>query len=152
MRCRTVLPVGNIRRTSADVADVTWQKYFEAATEAAEYKSSTELARASGVDDGRISKWRRGEPVPDLESCRKLARAWKRPILEVLVAAGHLNPDEARIRRPEPPPVPSRAEARAKRIADFMDSLPTGDARRDLLDKIFGAGEVIADIRHRDAG
>lgn len=54
-----------------------------------------DAARAFGVDDSMISKWRRGKQDPDPKSLRRIAEALDEPILTVLVAAGYLTAEEA---------------------------------------------------------
>lgn len=53
-----------------------------------------DLARASGLAESGLARWMAGK-APSLENCRVLADVLGRPLLEVLVAAGILTPDEA---------------------------------------------------------
>ncbi|PXY20356.1 helix-turn-helix domain-containing protein [Prauserella endophytica] len=57
--------------------------------------SPADLSRASGLSASLISRWLHGETTPGVENARAVARAITRPLLEVLVAAGQLTPDEA---------------------------------------------------------
>jgi len=54
-----------------------------------------DAARAFGVDDSMVSKWRRGLAGPDPKSLRRIAESLDLPILTVLVAAGYLTAEEA---------------------------------------------------------
>ena len=56
------------------------------------------LARRTGISAGVISKWLADTHKPDLENLRKLSTGIRRPLLEVLVAAGFLTSQEARLR------------------------------------------------------
>lgn len=62
-----------------------------------------DLARASGIDASLIGRWIRGEVVPGVPAARAIADAVGRPMLEVLVAAGLLTPEEAKQRTTAPP-------------------------------------------------
>lgn len=81
-----------------------WPAYLKAAMEAAGYTSAAELARATGIGEAQVSRWLRGATQPDVINLRRLTRSLRRPLLELLVAAGHLEPEEARMKSaPEPP-------------------------------------------------
>lgn len=56
---------------------------------------AADAARAFGVDDSMVSKWRRGLAGPDPKSLRRIAESLDLPILTVLVAAGYLTAEEA---------------------------------------------------------
>lgn len=58
----------------------------------------TELVRRSNVDRSGLQRWKAGALRPSVENARALADACNRPILELLVAADYLTPDEARQR------------------------------------------------------
>lgn len=60
-----------------------------------------DVARMTGVSHPVISRWLGGQ-VPSVENSRLLANAFGRPLLEVLVAAGHLWPDEVQHRVESP--------------------------------------------------
>lgn len=87
-----------------------------------------DAARAFGVDDSMVSKWRRGLAEPDPKSLRRIAESLDLPILTVLVAAGYLTAEEAGQVPPaeaNPSEVPTMElieEIRA-RIAGHLDAL-----------------------------
>jgi len=56
---------------------------------------AADTARALGVDDSLISRWRSGKQVPDVESCRSIADHLDLPMLTILVAVGHITATEA---------------------------------------------------------
>lgn len=58
--------------------------------------SAADLNRQSGLSQSLISRWLRGETAPGVDNARILASAFRRPLLEVLVAAGILTDKEAR--------------------------------------------------------
>jgi transcriptional regulator with XRE-family HTH domain len=111
-----------------------------------------DAARAFGVDDSMISKWRRGLAGPDPKSLRRVAESLELPILEVLVAAGWITPEEA-----GQPPAPPASEAvellkdiqqKIKGQLDQMDPPPPGrnphPSRRasDVPDTVFSNADV----------
>jgi transcriptional regulator with XRE-family HTH domain len=61
------------------------------------YRSNSDLARESGVPDSVLSRWRNAGTKPSLEQLRRLQPFLQAPLLELLVAAGHLTPDEANL-------------------------------------------------------
>lgn len=66
-----------------------------------------DLARASGIGEAQISRWLRGQNQPDLPNLRRLSKPLARPLLELLVASGHLKPREAAMKDlPAPPSAP----------------------------------------------
>lgn len=78
--------------------------YLRKAMAAARIDSASDLARASGIGEAQISRWLRGQNQPDLANLRRLSRHLGRPLLELLVAAGHLEPREAAMKdQPDPP-------------------------------------------------
>lgn len=107
--------------------------------------SNAELARTTGLGDSVISKWRRGAAVPDVESCRKIARAFHRPLLEVLVAAGHLEPGEARLPAPEAPQKLSPDEERLERLKRVFDDPKTPEPVRDRLRSLLDIAEALGE-------
>jgi transcriptional regulator with XRE-family HTH domain len=61
------------------------------------YRSNSDLARDSGVPDSVLSRWRNAGTKPSLEQLRRLQPFLQAPLLELLVAAGHLTPEEANL-------------------------------------------------------
>jgi transcriptional regulator with XRE-family HTH domain len=77
--------------------------------EAAGISTASELARTSGISEPVASRWLRGLTQPDVVNLRRLAPVIDVPILELLVAAGHLTQQEAKLRAAvKPPAVPVR--------------------------------------------
>ncbi|WP_410652075.1 helix-turn-helix domain-containing protein [Amycolatopsis sp. cmx-4-54] len=54
-----------------------------------------DLARASGIAESRLSRWMTGG-APSVDNARAVAEAFGRSLLEVLVAAGIITPEESR--------------------------------------------------------
>ena len=120
-----------------------WPAYLRRAMESAGYDKAADLARDSGVGEVQLSRWLRGANVPDVDNLRKLVRPLRIPMLELMVAAGHLSPAEARMRdRPTPPPPPSRDA-----FQDLLDDL-SDDEARVLRGAIAG---TLAGLRDEDA-
>lgn len=70
--------------------------------------TNRDLARASGVPESVISRWRNQGVTPSVEQLRRLRAPLELSILELLVAAGYLSAEEAAV--PEPvllPPAPT---------------------------------------------
>lgn len=59
------------------------------------YATNSDLARAAGVPDSVISRWRNNGTMPSLGQLRRLTEPLGASLLQLLVAAGHLTPDEA---------------------------------------------------------
>ncbi|GLZ34835.1 hypothetical protein Lesp02_70220 [Lentzea sp. NBRC 105346] len=56
----------------------------------------TQLGLEAGVSQAIISRWISGQTTPSVENLRPVAHAIGRPLLEVVVAAGILTPEEAK--------------------------------------------------------
>lgn len=115
--------------------------------------TNAELARQTGLTDSAISKYRRGASVPDIESCRRIGRAIRRPLLEVLVAAGHLEPAEARLPSGKPPvPQPKRPDdERLARLERVMNDPKTPDAVRERLALLLDVADDVGRQAQRGA-
>lgn len=97
--------VRHVRRTSLR----DWASYLDASMRGAGL-SQAELARRSGLAESMVSRWLRGMNQPDVPNLRRVRPVLGVPMLELLVAAGHLTPDEAALTdRPEPPVLGRRA-------------------------------------------
>lgn len=59
------------------------------------YEGNSDLARATGVPDSVISRWRTTGTTPSIGQLRRLQSALQMSVVELLVAAGHLTADEA---------------------------------------------------------
>lgn len=62
------------------------------------FEANSELARASGVPDSAISRWRTVGTTPTIAQLRRLVGPLQASLLELLVAAGHLTRAEAGLR------------------------------------------------------
>lgn len=68
--------------------------------------TNRDLARASGVPESVISRWRNQGVTPSVEQLRRLRAPLQVPVVELLVRAGHLEAHEAALEdRPAPVPV-----------------------------------------------
>jgi transcriptional regulator with XRE-family HTH domain len=70
--------------------------------------TQAELARRSGLAESMVSRWLRGLNQPDVPNLRRVGPVLGVPMLELLVAAGHVTQDEARLRDAPRPPEPVR--------------------------------------------
>lgn len=110
-----------------------WMEYFRAACAASTPSIDpsargwvSELARRLEMSDVTVGRWARGERVPEIDFCRALAKVWGRPTLEVLVAAGYLEPEEANL--PAHPPAPRWLPPQLERLALFLNDPDAPDA------------------------
>jgi transcriptional regulator with XRE-family HTH domain len=96
------------------------------------------FAAASGLDPGSIHRYVNGHKTPDIATCRRIAQAIGRPVLEVVVAAGHLNVDEVEM-RDVPPLSPELERLRQLRTNSKLDA-----HTRARLDRLLGdVAEII---------
>ena len=113
----------------------SWQQYFLDACNRAGYDThtrgwATRLAADTGLTDSAITRWRSGR-IPQVDGCRLLAKAWRVPILDVIVAAGILTADEARWNdRPTPD---QQRLANVQAVLDDPDAPP---ALRKLISAV----------------
>ena len=106
------------------------------------FRSSSELARASGVPDSVISRWRSGASVPSLVQLRRLQGPLQVPLLTLLVAAGHLSAQEAGAELPpDPEPRPRDTRDAIRRDPGLSDDL------RHLLEIQYDAMLALAAAR-----
>lgn len=68
----------------------TWAEYVERVTGGA---TQTAIAEKVGMSQSAIGRWRTVTPKP--EAVTAFARAYDRPVLEALVAAGYVSGDDA---------------------------------------------------------
>lgn len=76
---------------AAVVPEATWWQYVLTVTGDATQK---DIASATGIDQSSISRWQRGANTPRAEAVVAFARAYGRPPVEALVAAGYLSSNE----------------------------------------------------------
>jgi transcriptional regulator with XRE-family HTH domain len=81
----------------ADPAAVQWADWLAARMLALGFEANSDLARATGVPDSVISRWRTSGTTPSIAQLRRLQSALQVSLVELLVAAGHLSAEEARI-------------------------------------------------------
>lgn len=86
-----------------DKAAAGWPAYLEQAMLAARIHSKAELARRSGADSSLISRWFVGV-MPSIPHLRKLVPVLGIPLPELMVAAGHIEPAEAKMNQTPAPP------------------------------------------------
>lgn len=89
------------------------------------------LATELGVARPTVSKWTGGRTIPEVASCRRIARLFEIPTVQVLAMAGYLNEGEA----PEPEtPAERRRRHWLLRFKDLVATIDTdGDAVQAVL-------------------
>jgi transcriptional regulator with XRE-family HTH domain len=98
------------------------------------FASNVDLEHQTGIGNTTISRWRNGTMAPSVEQLRKLEGPLRTPLLELLVRAGVLSSDEAKVPRDrltqasEPDPV-SVVQA-VERDSTLMD-----DAKEHLVNQ-----------------
>jgi transcriptional regulator with XRE-family HTH domain len=119
---------------------VPWPQYLKAAMEAAGYPRATDLARALGVNDSVVSRWLRGQSQTEMAMLRRLSKLLKRPLPELIVAAGYAEPSEMRMTTaPTPPEPPVGAGVDPELLADAEQLSPAEVQRvRDFIKGIRG--------------
>jgi transcriptional regulator with XRE-family HTH domain len=87
--------------------------------------SGADFQRASGLSRTRVTEWRKGASVT-IEGARQVAGAFEQPLLTVLVAAGILSSEEARVRATA---APSPADLTNEQLlGEIKRRLEAGDA------------------------
>jgi transcriptional regulator with XRE-family HTH domain len=76
-------------------AKARWAHWLEERMIRLGWTTNSQLARASGVPDSVISRWRSGASQPALEQLRRLRDPLQASMLELMVAAGHVSEKEA---------------------------------------------------------
>jgi transcriptional regulator with XRE-family HTH domain len=99
--------VRQIRKPADSGSSQDWAGYLESAMRGAGL-TQAELARRSGLAESMVSRWLRGLNQPDVPNLRRVGPVLGVPMLELLVAAGHVTQDEARLRDAPRPPAPVR--------------------------------------------
>ncbi|HVQ93306.1 MAG TPA: helix-turn-helix domain-containing protein [Mycobacteriales bacterium] len=93
--------VRHIRKSS----ERDWAAYLESAIRSSGL-TQAELARRSGLAESMVSRWLRGLNQPDVPNLRRVRPVLGVPMLELLVAAGHLTLEESQLRDTPEPPAP----------------------------------------------
>ncbi len=78
--------------------DADWAAWLARRMRQLGFDANSELARATGVPDSAISRWRTSGTIPTIGQLRRLVTTLQAPLLELMVAAGHLTEAEAELR------------------------------------------------------
>ena len=89
----------------------------------------SDLARVTGIPQANLSRWMRGQSMPNAANFRELAEALGRPVLEVIVAAGLVTPEE--VGRPL--------------TAPSLDALSDDELLRELRHRLASAARADSD-------
>lgn len=120
----------------------SWPAWLAERMELRGFRSSSELARAAGIPDSVISRWRSATSVPSLVQLRRLQGPLQVPLLTLLVAAGHLSAEEVAFELPpDPEPRPRDTRDAIRRDAGLTDDL------RHLLEVQYDAMLAVAAAR-----
>jgi len=82
---------------ATDPTAVRWAEFLGERMQVLGFEANSDLARATGVPDSVISRWRTTGTTPSIGQLRRLQGALQMSLVELLVAAGHLSAEEARI-------------------------------------------------------
>jgi transcriptional regulator with XRE-family HTH domain len=88
-------------------------------------QQNRDIAAHVGVDPSAVSRWKKGEP-PRLSSVIASARAYKRPAVEALIAAGYLDLSDAYA-------TVDIEQVDASRLSEISDDELTAEIQRRLL-------------------
>ncbi|MEU4804277.1 helix-turn-helix transcriptional regulator [Actinosynnema sp. NPDC023587] len=83
-----------------------------------------DLAKATGVHRSRFTKWRQGDSI-SIPTARAIAALFETSVVEVLVVAGLIGDDEARLQRARPDPA---ALTNEELVAELRRRLSPGSA------------------------
>ncbi len=72
-----------------------WWNYVERVAGDSQQK---DIARHAGIDKSHISLWKTRDQIPQANFVVKFARAYDRNVIEALVEAEYITPDEAELR------------------------------------------------------
>lgn len=74
--------------------DMTFEEYLDAAMKRQGYTAKS-LARATKIDPSLIGRWRAGTVKPTLDSLKRVAAVLDVPVMDLVVTAGLLTPEQA---------------------------------------------------------
>src|SRR3954470_10687891 len=90
----------------------SWARWLSARMVEVGLPTNSDLARASGIPQSVISRWRTSGSVPLPRQLRLLSTPLRTPMLQLMIEAGYLSPSEASITlRTEAPPRAGTEEA-----------------------------------------
>lgn len=73
--------------------------------------SSRELAENTGIDRSVISQWLNDKAAPTIPNLKKLVRRWDDlQLIELMVAAGLIDKEDAHLKEHPKPPVPDKVD------------------------------------------
>lgn len=99
--------MSTVLRMSKTAATPDWPTFLRASMDARGLRTAAALAAQAGIGESLVSRWLRGANQPDVTTLRKLSPVLDVPVLTLIVAAGHLSPEEAKLRDVKPPAAPT---------------------------------------------
>lgn len=122
-----------------------WWNFIQQALDARGW-SGADFQRASGIDRSRLVAWRDSGALPSVDLSRKVAEALGAPLLEVLVAAEILTPEEARSSAASPAD-PVRSLPSHQLLAEIERRLASAEERltREQAESNPGRYEIVDD-------
>lgn len=95
-----------------------WPSYLRAAMRAKNIDSASELAEKAGINRSVISQWLNDRAQPTIPNLDKLKGPLGRPLIEMMVAAGLISKEDARIRELPIPAKPDMVDEIEQEILD----------------------------------
>lgn len=128
------------------IENVTWWTYVQEHSKGA---TQLEIAKRVGVTQSAVGRWKKSQP--ETSAVAQFARSYERPVLEAMIAAGHITAEDAG-ERPSAPP--SLASVRGSDLLDELErrmkeggtwepgnsSGPEDEAALEVARPKFGAG------------
>lgn len=123
-------------------APTAWSIWLGERMDRLGFRTNSDLARAAGVPDSVISRWRTTATMPSLAQLRRLRGPLESPLLELIVASGQVTSDEVALPALPPPPRTTRSTLDAIRSDD---DLPPD--LKQLLESQYTAMLAVAEAR-----
>ena len=123
-------------------AQSEWPSRLRDAMDQAGLKGAADLARASGLNYSVTHRWLAGEGVPSVDNLRAAAKPLGVPLLELMVWAGLITREEARLRDPGTQLTPEEALA--------ADRTLTAEGRRAGLASLEGLRKAFGTARPKE--
>lgn len=125
----SIWPIGRYR--AGMHAHATWATRLRKAMDAAGFDGAGDLARAAGLNYSVVRRWLAGEGTPTVDNLRAISSPLRVPLIQLIVWAGLLSSEEARLDASAPAQITPEEALRS-------DPTLTEDGRRAGLASLEG--------------